>query len=155
MKVTLSTINGIIIRMTPYSDRDLVLKVLSPERGKLALFARGARTNRKRFAASFDLFDTGSFSVKQGRSTMLLVDSFMPTPSFKTLRTDLEKLTMASLLCECFDLLNPEDGGKSEDVYNILALGLRAIDQASSVREALRAAFFITKRITRGHWIYG
>jgi hypothetical protein len=57
-------------------------------------------------------------------------------------RSDLDKLALASLLCEGFDLIIQEDQalhGQSV-LFEVLDLALNAIDEATETRQSLRAA---------------
>lgn len=133
---------GIVIRTYPSGEADLVLKVLSASGEKLSLFARGARQSKRRFSGGIDLFDSGKFETKRGRGTLVNVTSFVPQRSLPNLRQDLNKLSIATLLCESIDLIVPEDNVENEDLHQTFYLGLQAIDEAADVKSALRACFF-------------
>jgi DNA repair protein RecO (recombination protein O) len=136
-----SGIEGIVIRVYPSGDSDLVLRIITRERGKLSAIAKHARKSRKRFSSGFDIFDRGTFELREGRGSLATVSSFIPQSSFHRLRAELDKLTAASVACECFDLLIKDETRGEEDYYEIINLGLKAIEDASDLREILRSVY--------------
>src|SRR5262245_38030745 len=134
--------DGVVMRAYPYADSDLVLRILSKELGKISALAKGSRSNRRKNHYSFDVFDRGRFQLHQGRGSLLLIHSFTPGPAFRSVRTDLDKLSLSSLICEAFDLLIKEGAGDNESVFNTLNLSLEAVEEAKDLREALKASYF-------------
>ena len=141
---TPSSLEGIVIRVFPSRDSDLVLKVVGKGLGKVSLLAKHARRSKKRFSSSFDLFDRGRFEIKKGRGSLLLVDSFTPSSSFKNVRSDLSKLVGASFICEVFDVLVKEEAEDSADLFDILNLCLDAVEESKELKETLRALYIAT-----------
>ncbi len=140
---------GIVIRLFASREADLVLKVLVRGHGKLAMLARSARKSKKRFAAPFDLFDRGTFHCTPGRSSLLLIENFAPEKPFRAIRSNLTKITSASILCDVADHLTHEGLHEEEDLFVATSLALDAIDQAASDREALRACHIGVASIVR------
>jgi DNA repair protein RecO (recombination protein O) len=133
---------GIIIKMHPSGEADLVLRVLRAEGDKLSLLAKNARRSKRRFGSSFDLFDRGRFETGRGRGTLLLVQSFIPGVAWRTMRADLDRYISASVLCETADYLVPEGvEPDSSASYTTVIDGLQAIEEAADSREALRAVY--------------
>lgn len=141
-------VEGVILRTYPSREADLVLRILSRDQGKISVIAKGARKNQKKFGARFDLFDRGAFELLLGRGSLQVVAGFLPEPAWRRLREDLDKLAAASFLCEAFDLLTYEDErNEAAKVFELLLLGLEAIDNAASAREALRAAYLSSAQL--------
>jgi DNA repair protein RecO (recombination protein O) len=133
---------GIIIKMHPSGEADLVLRVLRAQGDKVALLAKSARRSKRRFGSSFDLFDRGNFETGHGRGSLPLVQSFIPGRAWRTVRTDLDRFVAASVLCETIDALVPEGVEPENDaVYTTTIDGLQAIEEARDTKEALRALY--------------
>lgn len=132
---------GIIIRTFPYGEADIILRVISPERGKVSLIAKNARNSKKRFPNSMDLLDYGIFESAIGRGSLEPVLSFRPHAPFRALRESLEKLIAASVVCESFDMIVHDHSAEADEYFEVLSLGLRAIEDAKDIREALRGCF--------------
>ncbi len=141
---------ALVLRITPYRDSDIIAHILTPSLGKLSVLARHARGSRKRFPSSLDLFDRGSARLTRERNGAFGLKEFTPSHSLKRVRDDLDKLTLASLLCETFDLLlHEESGDDSQQVFEILDLSLNAIDEASDLKGCLRAVYVALSSLTR------
>jgi recombinational DNA repair protein (RecF pathway) len=145
-----TTVPAIVLRVTPFRESDLIGHLLTPSMGKISVIARHARGSRKRFPSSLDLFDRGSARLTVEKSGALGVKEFSPSHSLVRIRHDLDKLTLASLLCEAFDLVVPEHGGHATPhLFEILDLSLNAVDEAADVRGCLRATFIALASLTQ------
>lgn len=134
------SVPAIVLRARPYRDSDLLAQLLTPTLGKISVIGRHARGSKKRFPSSLDIFDRGTARIGKDRSGALSVREFTPSHSLVKLRHDLDKLTLASLLCECFDVLtqeNAEPAGSA--LFELLDLSLNAIEEAEELRPCLRA----------------
>lgn len=130
----------IVLAVYPFRESDLMARLLTPTLGKISAIGRHARGSKKRFPSSIDLFDRGTARLSREKNGALGLKEFSPSHALKTLRTSLEKLTAASLLCECFDRIIQEDtGDNSQDTFELLDLSLNAIDEASELKPVLRA----------------
>lgn len=135
-------ITGIVLRTYPYGDSNLILKVLTETRGKVSIAAKSARNSQKRFHGGFDIFDTGSFRVKEGSGDILgEVAEFTPIKNFVALRESLTRIVVGSFLTECFELVVAEDSSEDPYCFNTLNLALEAVSHSSDEKEALKAAF--------------
>jgi len=145
-----STVSAIVLRVIPFRDSDLMAHLLTPDMGKISAIARHARGSRKRFPSSLDLFDRGSARLVVERNGALGVKEFTPSHSLAKIRYDLDKLTLASLLCEAFDLVIPEDGGLAiPRLFEVLDLSLNAIDESSELKSILRATCIALASLTQ------
>jgi recombinational DNA repair protein (RecF pathway) len=141
---------AIVLRARPFRDNDLMAQLLTPSLGKVSVIGRHARGSKKRFPSSLDLFDRGTARLAREKSGSICVKEFTPSHSLVRVRGDLDKLTLASLLCESFDLVLQENSGEdASEVFEVLDLSLNAIDESSDVRTALRASLVALITLTR------
>ena len=133
--------NGIIVGSNPYLDSDLILRVVCQGEGKVSLLAKYARKSSKRFGVQLDIFDCGKIEAEAGRGSLMILKSFIPLQSFGNLRMSLEKMTAASVVCECFDFLLHEDVPDEVDIYELLRLSLTGIDQEQTPAAIAAIAF--------------
>lgn len=143
-------VRGIVLRTYPYRDADLLLRVATDSLGKIGVLARGARKTSKRSMNTPDIFDHGYFTVAVGRGTLHTLTEFNPASSYKTVRYDLDKLILGSLLCETADLLTREGDTVSGSLYHQLTLALTALDEAAELRNALRATYIGLAALLQG-----
>jgi recombinational DNA repair protein (RecF pathway) len=136
------SVSAIVLRARPYRDSDLMAQILTPVLGKISVIGRHARGSKKRFPSSLDIFDRGVARVAKERGGYLGVKEFTPSHSLMKVRSDLDKLALASLLCEGFDLIIQEDQALHGQavLFEVLDLALNAIDEATEIKQSLRAA---------------
>jgi hypothetical protein len=142
---------ALVLRTQPFRESDLIAHLLTPSLGKISVVARHARGSKKRFPSSLDVFDRGlaRIALEKNRS-LLAVKEFTPSHSLKRVRTDLDKLTLASVLCEAFDLILQEDDHEgSAQSFEVLDLALNAIDESHDLRTSLRATFVALSTLAR------
>lgn len=144
------SVSAIVLRARPFRDSDLMAQLLTPSMGKVSVIGRHARGSKKRFPSSLDLFDRGTARLSREKNGALSIKEFTPSHSLVKLRANLDKLTLASLLCECFDLVLQENTGEdSSETFEILDLSLNAIDEASDLRTSLRATLVALVSLTK------
>lgn len=138
------TIQGIVLRVSDYSDRDALLTVLTKKRGKLTLKARGLRRKNSPLAAVCQLLAYGEFTVFEYRGQYSINEAHVIN-LFQNLRSDLEHLSLASYFAQVTEVLSQEDYPTPElqslllnCLYGLSDLGLSS-DQVKAVFE-LRAA---------------
>lgn len=132
------SLEGIVLRLVPYGDTDLILSVLCPGQGKRSFLARQARKSQKKFGSAFDLFDCGKFEIGKGKGPLPVMRSYIPVRSHRKLRENLDKLTIASLLTECFDVMLPDGAETDDEYYSLLEAALLDINNATEARDVLR-----------------
>ena len=80
---------GLVLRETDTRDADKILTVLTPDRGRLSVIARGARRKGSRMAAACQLLAYSEMTLYQkGRWTML--DEAATIELFDGVRQDLD-----------------------------------------------------------------
>ncbi len=142
---TYETVEGTVLRIFPCGESDLVVRLLTPNRGKIAVIAKYVRKSKKRFASGLDLFDRGRFSIRSphsdSNSTLAVLQDFAPEGGYRELRVNIGKIVGASLLCECYDFLIPEHVANDPEAYRLLQLGLTAVDAATDLKQTLKGCF--------------
>ena len=91
------TTTGLILRTRPLTDTSLIVHWLTPDLGRLAAVAKGARRPKSPFAGKLDLFYLAQFSFQRSRRSelhQLREASLVETHA--ALRRDLQALSQAS-----------------------------------------------------------
>jgi DNA repair protein RecO (recombination protein O) len=121
-----------LLRRFPYGESSLVVHVLTPEAGRLALLAKGAFRPSSGFFAVFDLFDTLDlgWSARPGAELGLVTRAALRTRR-ATLASDLERYRVALALLELAQL-TAREGHEERVLFRWLedALGLLAAGHA-------------------------
>lgn len=137
-------LRGLVLRTYPYGDSNLVVRILTDQKGKLSLVAKSARHSKKRFAGGFDIFDCGTVRIRTGKTSNDIfgeISEFLPIKSFAPLRESITRIIVATFLSECFEYIVAEGDEESLHAYETLFLALEAISHSTEVKEALKAAF--------------
>lgn len=132
---------AIVVRAYHSGEADTILRLITPEYGKISAIAKYAKKSRKRYGTSFDVLDCGVFELREGRSALSSVTGYVENLSFRNIRNDLSKLCAAATLCEVCDHLLPEHSGPEELSYKVITETLAAIDSNVMPKEILKSLF--------------
>jgi DNA repair protein RecO (recombination protein O) len=89
--------NGLILRTRPLTETSLIVHWLTPELGRIATVAKGARRPKSPFAGKLDLFYTADFSFSRSRHSALhTLREVKLRATHRPLREDIWKLQQAA-----------------------------------------------------------
>ena len=95
--MTIQKATGIILRVRPYSDTTLIVHWLTPDLGRLATIAKGARRPKSPFRGQLDLFYSAEFSfARSARSDLHTLREVKTFETHSRLRTDFAYVAQAS-----------------------------------------------------------
>jgi DNA repair protein RecO len=132
---------GLVIGTNPLNDADLIVRLLTPSHGKISCVAKSARKSAKRFGMQLDVFDLGTIEFQPSRGSLHSLINFIPQPSFRSLRLSLEKVAIASILCESLDHLLLDDGDSDPQPFHSLRASLELLDKATTIKDQLAVLF--------------
>lgn len=120
-------VTGIILYTTLVGEYDKRLVILTKERGKITVFANGARRPNSAFRAASQSFVMADFTVVYGRDAYNLVKAEVHE-YFSELAHDMEKMCHASYFCEFMSYYTRE-GDSCINNLNLLYFTLKALVQ--------------------------
>ena len=89
--------HGLILRVRPLTETSLIIHWLTPDLGRLATVAKGARRAKSSFAGKLDLFYAADFSFSRSRHSELhLLREVSLRNTHGPIREDIMKLQQAS-----------------------------------------------------------
>ena len=101
---------GIVLRTRPLTETSLIVHWLTPNLGRLATVAKGARRPKSPFAGRLDLFYVADFSFNRSRSSALhQLREVKLTASHDPIRGDILKLQQAAYATACLELATESD----------------------------------------------
>lgn len=127
---------GLVLRETVTRDADKILTVLTPDRGRLSVIARGGRRKGSRVAAACQLLAYSEMTLyEKGRWTML--DAADTIELFDGLRQDLTALSLAAYFAELTEAVSDGSG----DVLPLLLNALYALSALKKPPQLVKPAF--------------
>ena len=92
------TVKGLIIKRTPFKENDMLLTVLTAEKGKMNVLARGLRKSR-RDLSGYQTLAYAELEIFDGRG-IAVVDDAEVCEAFEGLRKDIESLALAQYFAD-------------------------------------------------------
>ncbi len=138
-------IEAIVMHRSDVGEADRLLTVLSRERGKLRLNAKGARKVGSRKAGHVELFVRSKMLVAKGRGEIDIVSQVDTIDAYRGLREDLTRSTYAHYAVELIDAFS-EEGSEQPELFDLLAETLKWIETTDSL--PLTARYFELKLLT-------
>ena len=120
---------GLVLRETVTRETDKILTVLTPDRGKISLIARGARRKNSRLAAACQLLAYSELTIYE-KGQWFMLDEAETLELFTGLRTDFVALSLASYLADLTDAT-----AQGEDTSQLLRLLLNALYALSALKK--------------------
>ena len=130
---------GVVLKASPVGEYDKRLVLLCRERGKITVFARGARRPGSPLMACACPFVTGIFKLYEGRDAYSLAGAEV-TGYFREIAGDMEAACYGSYFLEFADYYARENLEAGE-MANLVYLSLRALLKPALSKPLVRAAF--------------
>lgn len=111
--MTMMQVKGLIIKETNVGEGDKIITILTKEHGKIQAGANGARSYKSKLIAGCSLFCYTDFIIKKGKQLGRVI-SADPIETFYNIRTDIEKLSLASYFCDLLCEITTDSHGMDE-----------------------------------------
>lgn len=133
------TIQGIVLRVTDYNDRDALLTLLTRNHGKITAKARGLRRKNSPLVAPCQLLAFGEFTLFEYRG-QYTINEAQSLELFTPLRRDLGKLSLGTYFAQVSEVLSQEDCPNPE-LLSLLMNSLYALSKLSLSEKQVKAVF--------------
>ena len=130
---------GIVLRETQTKEADKILTVLTAERGRIAVIARGARRKNSPLAASSELLAFSELVLYEQRGWLMMSEG-STIELWDNIRRDVELLSLASYFAEMTESVTGE-GEPAGEMLALLLNALYALDTLKKPQEIVKAAF--------------
>lgn len=118
---------AIVIGRTNFGEADRVVRLITPDYGKLSVVAKGVRKVKSRTGGHLELFGEVDLMLATGRGSMDVITSARLTWYPHQLSADYARLGLAYMCAGAIDRIAQEHHGQPE-LYGHLGKALRAID---------------------------
>ncbi len=130
-----------VLETGPVNDYDRRLVVLTLERGKVTIFARGVRRQNSRLSAAASPFVFGTFKVYEGKSAYNLIDVEVQF-YFEELRKNYEGTCLGMYMLEYASYYSRENNDEKE-LLKLLFQSVRAVVKGTIDYRLIRAVYEI------------
>lgn len=144
------TVNGMILSSMPVGEYDRRLVLLTKERGKLPVFAKGARKVSSPLCGVTRVFAMGTFELYEGRTSYNIKGAYISN-YFNELTGDYEGVYYGYYFAELAEYFTREnlDGGA---FLNLLYCAFRALSAKMMPRELIRYVFELKALVLNGEY---
>ena len=139
MELRAERLSALVLRTLPYGESDQVVHLLARGRGRLAVFARGARSSKRRFGGALEPFQLCEVlvSTRTGAQLLSLNESNVVEPH-AGLRDDLHRLAHAGYASELAHDLTREHE-PADGLFDALCTFLFTLARSPATSARLRA----------------
>lgn len=117
--------HGIVLRLVPYREADVIANILTAAHGRLAVSVRGARSSRRRFGGLVEPGNLLELRLTRGRAGHWQLDEATLAAAHPGLRQDYHRWAVASCALELASAFAPEEAARTE-LYDLVARALEA-----------------------------
>jgi len=151
--VTLYRDDGIVLRTQRLGEADRVITVLTRERGRLRLVAKGVRRTTSKFGARLEPFAHVDFQTfdKQGRALGMITQAETIAGYGQLIVADYARYTAGTAMLETAERLSDEEGEPALQQYLLLLGGLRALTAGEHAPGLVLDAFILRSLSVAGY----
>ena len=142
------TTRAIVLRRVAFGDFDLIVTLLTLNRGKITVMAKAAKKSVKRFAGALELFTPIQAVCNKGRGMPILQEASLENP-LANIRLDVGKTAYASYWAEIIDIYL-EENHKQPELYRLLYFTLTSLDAGRRSGEMWSILFMMRFLILAG-----
>jgi len=143
------TVQGIVLRVTDYNERDALLTLLTGRHGKLTIKARGLRRKNSPLAAPCQLLSYGEFTLFEYRGQYTINEAHS-IELFTRLRKDLVKLSLGTYFAQAAEVLSLEDY-PSPELLSLVLNCLYALSSLNLPEAQIKAVFELRAACLSGY----
>ena len=143
------TIQGLVLRVTDYNDRDALLQVLTRHHGRLTVKARGLRRKGSPLIAPCQLLAYGEFTLFENRGYYTINEAHS-LELFQELRRDLNRLSLGTYFAQVAEVTSQEDLPNPE-LLSLVLNSLYALSKLQLPEAQVKAAFELRAACLAGY----
>ncbi|MFH1467457.1 MAG: DNA repair protein RecO [Pseudomonadota bacterium] len=123
--------DALVLGALDYGERDRIVRLLTPELGRVSALARGARGSQRRFAGAVDLGNRVQAMLRPGRGELWHLQEAELVSARLHLRDDLLAMALCAYGCELVGALAREHHPEPR-LFGLLEVFLTVLDAATA-----------------------
>ena len=132
------SIDGLVVRIRDYGDHDRYLSILTAQKGRITLLAKGSRSLKGQQTAVSQLYSYANFEYYRKGDFNILKGGALHN-AFYALSMDIDRLDLAAYLCDLACEVTDE-GEEAEQMLRLMLNSLYAISHARYPQEIIKGA---------------
>ena len=130
---------AIVLSRRDFGESDRLLKLFTPDRGKISAIAKGARKPKSKIGGHLELFARSDVLIHKGRNLDILSQAELVEP-YLGLRDDLRRGAYANYTAELLDRFTTDEDAAQSELFDLLHHSLHRI--AADADPRLTARFY-------------
>ena len=143
------TLDGLVIREAEWGENDKRIVLLTANRGRVSVLAKGARSLRSKYMNAIGLFTYGNYEITERNGHAWLGGASVTEPFFG-IRGDIDRLALASYVVDLAGELSGEEE-PAEDILRLTLNMLYAIDKDVKSLRQIKATFELRAMAESGY----
>lgn len=143
-------VTGMVIFTAPVNDYDRRIIILTKERGKITVFAKGARRQGSRMLAATNPFCFGNFKLYEGKTAYNLIEANI-SYYFEELRSDFSGAYLGMYFLEFADYYSRENNDEVE-LLKLLYQTIRAVIKESIDNRLIKVVYEMKIMVINGEF---
>lgn len=139
---------SIILKRVNYNEADRILTVLTKDKGRVSLIAKGVRKQKSKHAGGIELLSISEVSYIVGKSDLYTLTSARLAKHFSGIVGDIERTMLAYRFLEIINKITDEETG--QEFFDLLSLTLESLDTERNI-QILQIWFYLRVLRITGH----
>ncbi len=127
---------GVILARTDYGEADRILTVLTPDKGKVRLMAKGVRKVKSKLAGGIELFSVSQITYLPGRGEIGTLLSARLQVHYGTIVTDIERTMFGYAVLKAVNKITEDMA--DHDYFDLVQQVLFSLDDSSIKLDNIR-----------------
>ena len=140
---------GIILSRTNYGEADRIVRMITTDKGKISLMARGVRRQKSKLAGGIELFSVSSLTYVSGRGDLGRLISGRLEIHYGNIAKQIDRVQMGYELIKALDRATEDE--PEPEYFTVLQTALAALDDLSGDIEVVRLWFYAQVLQIAGH----
>lgn len=140
---------AIVLSRTNFGEADRILTVITPDRGKVRLMAKGVRKSVSKLAGGIELFSTSQISYIKGKGEINTLISTRLSTHYGSIVKDLERTQFGYDLLKLINRATEDRAGG--EYYSLLQSSLEALDNGAVSLDLLKLWLYMQILKLGGH----
>ncbi len=140
---------GIVLGRTDFGEADRILTILTPDRGRIRVIARGVRKIKSKLAGGIELFSISQITFIHGRSEIYTLVSSRLQKYFSHITTDINRTMYGYEVLKIINKTVEDNAG--EEYFRLLSYTLEALDEHNLSQSSIELWLYAQLLILAGH----